>query len=102
MTPKKLSPIHPGVILDEEFMAPYGLSQNELARRIKVSPSQINRIVSGLQGISADMALRLARLFDSSTVFWMNLQQHYDLELAEDGFPPELAEFIQPITHTTA
>ncbi len=81
----KLEPIHPGEQLREEFMQPLGLSSNALARALGVTPARINEIVRERRGISADTALRLARYFDTSHAFWMNLQTRYDLQCAEDA-----------------
>ena len=88
---KKLPAIHPGEILREEFMRPLGLSSNQLARAIDVTPARVNDIVRGRRGISADTALRLARYFGTDAQSWMNLQQHYDLECAKDALGSKLA-----------
>lgn len=77
-------PIHPGEILLEEFMKPLGISQNRLARELKVPPRRINEIVHGKRGMSIDTALRLSRHFGTTPQFWINLQTHYELEIAED------------------
>jgi addiction module HigA family antidote len=82
---KKLSPIHPGEILREEFMKPFGLSSNALARALDVTPARINEIVRERRGISADTALRLARFFSTDVQSWLNLQTHYDIQRAEDA-----------------
>ena len=82
---KKLSPIHPGEILREEYMKPLGLSSNALARALDVTPARINEIVRERRGISADTALRLARFFGTDVQSWMNLQSHYDIQCAEDA-----------------
>jgi addiction module HigA family antidote len=74
-------PIHPGEILLEEFLKPFGVSQYELAKVVGVSPRRINEIVHGKRAISPDSALRLARAFDVSDRFWLNLQARYDLEI---------------------
>lgn len=74
-------PIHPGEILLEEFLKPFGVSQYELAKVVGVSPRRINEIVHGKRAISPDTALRLARAFDVSDRFWLNLQNRYDLEV---------------------
>jgi addiction module HigA family antidote len=74
-------PIHPGEILLEEFLKPFGVSQYELAKVIGVSPRRINEIVHGKRSITPDTALRMARAFDVSDRFWLNLQNRYDLEL---------------------
>ncbi len=85
MTRKVLPPIHPGEILLEEFMKPLGISQNQLARDLKVPPRRINEIVHGKRSMTMDTALRLARHFGTSVEFWINLQMHYELEVAEDN-----------------
>ena len=81
---KDLPPIHPGEILQEEFLAPMGVSQYRLAVDIGVSPRRINEIVHGKRAITADTALRLARFFGTSERFWLNLQVRYDLEKEKD------------------
>jgi addiction module HigA family antidote len=81
---RKITPIHPGEVLLEEFLAPLGISQYRLAKQIGVPPRRINEIVHGQRAISADTALRLARYFSTSDRFWLNLQTHYDLEVQRD------------------
>lgn len=81
---KKLPPIHPGEILQEEFLVPLGISQYRLAKDTSVPPRRINEIVRGMRSISADTALRLARYFDTSERFWINLQTRFDLETEKD------------------
>lgn len=76
-----LEPVHPGEILSEEFLGPLGVSQYRLAREVRVSPRRINEIVHGRRSISADTALRLARFFGTSEMFWMTLQASYDLDV---------------------
>lgn len=85
MPKKVLPPVHPGEVLLEEFMKPLGISQNRLARDLKVPPRRINEIVHAKRGITIDTALRLARHFGTSVEFWINLQTHYELEVAEDN-----------------
>ena len=92
---KKLPPIHPGEQLREEFMIPLGLSSNALARALNVTPARINEIARGRRGISADTALRLARFFNTSHQFWLNLQSNYDVQCAEDLAGQVIAR-IQP------
>lgn len=77
---KKLPNIHPGEILFEEFLLPMAISQNALARAAGVPPRRINEIVLGKRGISADTAVRLAKVFGTSERFWLGLQADYDLE----------------------
>src|SRR6476646_1355328 len=74
----------PGSILLAEFLEPMGLSQNALARAIKVPPRRINEIVLGKRAVTADTDLRLARFFRTSDRFWLNLQNSYDLDLQRD------------------
>ena len=81
MATRKLSPVHPGEILEEEFLSPLGVSQYRLAKGTSVPPRRINEIVRGSRAISADTALRLARYFGTTERFWLNLQAHYDLEV---------------------
>ena len=81
---KKLPPIHPGEILQEEFLEQMGISQYRLAKDISVPPRRINEIVHGKRSITADTALRLGRFFNMSPQFWLNLQTRYDLEVTED------------------
>ncbi len=82
---KKLPPIHPGEQLREEFMIPLGLSSNALARALNVTPARVNEIVRERRGITADTALRLARFFNTSYQFWLNLQSNYEVQCAEDA-----------------
>lgn len=77
--PANRTPTHPGEVLLEEFLKPYGLTQKELAERIGVSYPRINELIHGRRGVTPDTALRLARLFGTSPEFWLNLQQAYDL-----------------------
>ena len=76
-------PIHPGEILQEEFLVPMGISQYRLAQDIGVSAMRINKIICGERGISADTALRLARYFGMSVEFWTGIQTHYEVEKAK-------------------
>jgi antitoxin HigA-1 len=78
----KLSPVHPGEVLVEEFIKPMGLSQNRLAASIGLEPRLLKEIVIGKRAITADTALRLARVFGNSSQFWMGLQSQYDLDIA--------------------
>ena len=80
-------PIHPGEILHEEFLKPLGITQNRLAVAIGVPPRRINEIVHGKRGITADTAIRLARAFGTTEMFWMNLQDRYALTKAAAEAP---------------
>lgn len=90
MNKKKLPPIHPGVILLEEYLKPMGISQYRLAKDINVPPRRINEIVHGKRAITADTALRLGRFFRTSPQFWSNLQGRYDIEMTEDRLADRL------------
>lgn len=81
---KKILPIHPGEILLEEFLVPFGISQYRLAKDIDVAPRRINEIIHGSRAISANTALRLGKYFNTSPQFWLNLQSHYELALEGD------------------
>lgn len=82
--------IHPGEILQEEFLAPLRLSQNQLAIAIHVPPRRINEIVHGKRAITADTALRLSKYFGMSNEFWLNLQSHYDMRITRLKLENEL------------
>jgi len=97
MKNKKLTPIHPGEILREEFLEPMGISQYRLAKDISVPPRRINEIVHGKRSITADTALRLGRFFGMSAQFWLNLQTRYDLEVTEDLLEGRLAEEVHTL-----
>ncbi len=92
----KLPPIHPGEILTEEFIEPFGITQHKLAVAIGVPPRRINEIAHGQRRISADTGLRLARYFGTSDLFWVNLQIRYDLEIERDNLGAKLDE-IRPL-----
>jgi len=81
---KKLNPVHPGEVLNEEFLKPLSISQNQIARDINVPPRRINEIVLGKRRVTADTALRLSIYFKTSPQFWMNLQASYDLDIELD------------------
>lgn len=102
MTAKLLEPIHPGEILEEEFMIPLGLSANALARRIDVPVTRISEIVRGNRGITADTALRLARLFGTNSELWLGLQVEYHLRVARRELTPNLQKRIIPMKGGTS
>tara|TARA_R110000868_G_scaffold26661_8_gene102425 strand:- start:328 stop:654 length:327 start_codon:yes stop_codon:yes gene_type:complete len=92
-----LPPIHPGEILREEFVAPMGLSASKVAAALGVAPNRITQIMNGERDITADTALRLARAFETTSEFWMNLQKLYELEVAERAKGKEIARKVMPI-----
>ena len=87
-------PVHPGEILEKEFLEPLELSQYRLAKAISVPPRRINEIVHGTRGVSADTALRLARYFGTSAELWLNLQMRYDLEIERDRLGDRLRKEV--------
>ena len=90
MAKKTLPNIHPGEILQEEFLVPMNISQNALARAAGVPPRRINEIVLGKRGVTADTALRLAKVFGTSEGFWLGLQADYDLEESRHAIGADL------------
>jgi addiction module HigA family antidote len=82
-------------MLKEDFLAGYGLSQNQLAKAIGTSPNRIAEIISNRRRITADTALRLSLYFGNSAEFWINLQSHYDLKMARRNLKPEEAKRIK-------
>jgi addiction module HigA family antidote len=95
-----MAPVHPGEILLEEFLAPLGVSQYQLAKEIGVPARRINEIVHGQRRISADTALRLARYLGTSERFFLNLQSRYDLEMEKDRIGDAL-DGIRPLTQAS-
>ncbi|WP_041545147.1 MULTISPECIES: HigA family addiction module antitoxin [Chelativorans] len=87
---KRLSPMHPGEVLREEFMVPYGLTAYALAKACRVPRTRIERIVREETGITVDTALRLARIFGTTPEFWLNLQNRYEMETTEPVIRAEL------------
>ena len=100
MRSQKMPPIHPGEVLDEEFLKPLGVSQYRLAKAINVPPRRINEIVHGTRAITADTALRLARYFGTTDRFWLNLQSRYDLEVEKDRLGPRLVKEVDVLSRT--
>ena len=94
----KLSPVHPGEVLLEEFIKPMVLSQNHIAICIGVDARRINEIVLGRRAVTADTALRLYRFLGNSPQFWMGLQTQYDLDVAEDELGTRLDREVRPLT----
>ena len=95
MAENAFAPVTPGEILKEEFLTEYGLSQNQLAKAIGISPNRIAEIVNDRRRIAADTALRLSLYFGNSPEFWLNLQSNYDLKMARRNLTPEEAKRIK-------
>lgn len=96
MAEKLYPPVHPGEILQEDFLDGFEITQHKLAVSIGVPPRRINEIVHGKRRITADTALRLGRYFGVDPQFWINLQSRYDLEVEMDVLGDSL-ESIQPL-----
>src|ERR1700737_568359 len=99
MAESEFAPVTPGEMLKEEFLAEFGLSQNQLVKAIGVSPNRIAEIISNRRRNPADTALRLSLYFGNSPEFWMNLQTHYDLKMARRNLKPEDAKRIKSLRH---
>ena len=93
--PTNRIPTHPGEMLLEEFLTPMGISQKELADNIEVPYQRINEIVNGRRGVTPSTALRLAKFFNMSADFWMNLQLRWDLYFARQD-ENKVIQRIQP------
>jgi antitoxin HigA-1 len=97
MAQNEFAPVTPGEMLKEEFLAEFGLSQNQLAKAIGISPNRIAEIVNNRRRITADTALRLSLYFGNSPEFWMNLQTNYDLKIARRNLKPQDAKRIKAL-----
>ena len=99
---KKLSPIHPGEILLEDFMKPLGITQYRLAQDIGVSPIRINQIIRGERSVTVDTAMRLARYFGTSAAVWLRLQVRYDLESAKTTLGPRIDREVKVLRQSAS
>jgi antitoxin HigA-1 len=95
MSPKIPFP-HPGETIREDFLKPLGMSVNKLALELRVPATRMAEIVHGRRGITADTALRLARYFNTTPKFWLNLQASYDLAIASDARAEEIRRTVRP------
>ena len=102
MATNRMRPIHPGEVLREEFLAPLGMNAHALAMALHVPAPRINDIVRERRAITPDTALRLARYFDTSAQFWLNLQSHYDLEKEAESLGKRLEREVKPWPHLRA
>ena len=93
---KKHRPVHPGEILDEEFLKPLSLTQYRLAKDISVPARRINEIILGKRSVSADTALRFSRFFGNSAQFWIHLQAQYDLDSEMQRLGKSLKSQVKP------
>ncbi|MCB1444509.1 MAG: HigA family addiction module antidote protein [Rhizobiaceae bacterium] len=92
MSVSNLPPIHPGEILREFYLEPLDMTPYALAKKLHVPRTRIERIVAEKIGISADSALRLAKFFNTTPEFWLNMQASYDLKIRSSAIAGELAE----------
>jgi addiction module HigA family antidote len=99
---KALKPVHPGEILREEFLKPLGLSMNALALDLHVPVTRVAEVVHERRAITPDTALRLARYFNTTPEFWMNLQVAFDLETARDREQAKVDREVRPKAATVA
>src|SRR6058998_3648611 len=98
--PTHRAPTHPGEMLLEEFLKPMGLSQQELARSIRVPYQRVNELINRRRGITPGTALRLARFFGNSAAYWLNLQLRWDLSRAQEAEADVLRK-IRPVRVAT-
>ena len=99
MTKRDFPPVHPGEILVTKFLEPMGITQYRLAKDIDVTARRIDEIVHGRRSITADTALRLGRFFGMEAQFWLNLQTHYDMEVAQEALADRLDTEVHPFSH---
>ncbi len=92
---RKLPPIHPGEIL-KETLDDLGISMNRLAKALHVPANRISCIVAGQRAITGETALRLARYFNTTPDYWINMQTQYDLETARDEWEAKVHAQVQP------
>lgn len=97
MTTNGMRPIHPGEVLREEFLQALGITPTALARALNVSTPTVNDIVRERRGVTADMAIRLGRYFDTSAEFWMNLQSEYALATAYAANGEQIEHEVEPL-----
>lgn len=92
---RKISSIHPGEILQEEFLKPMGITAYRLSKETNIDQTRISEIIKGKRSISVDTALRFAKFFGNSPEFWINLQNHFDIEEKKAKMEKELKK-IRP------
>lgn len=95
-----MRPVHPGEILREDYLVPLGMSAHALSKALHVPPARINDIVLERRGVTPDTALRLARFFGGDAQSWLNLQQAYDLKIAEKALLSVIVKEVQPLVRS--
>ncbi len=93
----RMRPIHPGEVLREEFLKPLGLSANALSVALRVSAPRINDIVREKRRVSVETAMRLARFFNTTAQFWLNLQTAHDLRAVEKTLSTRIEQEVSPM-----
>jgi addiction module HigA family antidote len=101
MATTKMEPIHPGEILLEDFLKPMEITPYRLSKDTGIPATRISQILKGKRSITADTALRLSRYFGNSADFWMGIQMHYDLEVAEDRLRERIDSDVRPLRTAT-
>lgn len=86
----KITPIHPGEILSEDFLKPMGISGYKLAKALLIDQTRVSEIIKGKRSITTDTALRLAKFFGTTPEFWLNIQARYDMETMRDALKEDL------------
>ena len=95
-------PISPGEILTEEFLKPLGISQNKLARDIDVPVGRINDIVKNRRSVTTDTALRFGIYFGTTPEYWLNIQNRFDLKVAQKTLLPKIEKGVRPLARKVA
>ena len=98
----KFAPIHPGEILKIEFLAELGLTAYAFSKAIGMNRSGVSDIVNGVRAITAETALRFARFFGNSPQFWLNLQDEYDLRIADRRIGRKISREVTPFKEVAA
>jgi antitoxin HigA-1 len=93
---KAFAPVHPGAVIEHDYLAPLGMSRYALAKALKITPARLGEIIRGKRAITPDTALRLARYFGTSAEFWIGMQAQYDLELARDALAGAIDREVAP------
>jgi addiction module HigA family antidote len=95
MAKNRIAPVHPGIYL-KELLVELGLSQYRLAQEISVPPMRISHVVNGTRPVTAELALRLGRYFDQNPRYWLNLQNRYDMDIAEEELGKRVVREVRP------
>lgn len=102
MTQNAMRPIHPGEILREDYLKPLAMTAHALSKALHVPASRINDIALERRGVTPDTALRLVRYFGGDAQSWLNLQQAYDLKIAEKALMDTISQEIVPLNQSAS